>query len=307
MMDSVAEPKVRVAWSPRGNPAQMRLLKCQVFEIFFGGARGGGKTDGVLGEFGAHASRYGKDAIGLMVRRTRAELVETVERSRELYGPLGWTLNETEKMWRAPDGARLRFAYLERDADADMYQGHNYTRVYVEEVGNFPSPAPVMKLMATLRSGAGVGAMADEPKVRVAWSPRGNPAQMRLLKCQVFEIFFGGARGGGKTDGVLGEFAAHASRYGKTAIGLMVGRTRAELVETIERSREIYGPLGWTLSETEKMWRAPDGARLRFAYLERDADADMYQGHNYTRVYVEEVGNFPSPAPVMKLMATLRS
>src|SRR5262245_52415973 len=134
---------------------QMRLLKCQVFEIFFGGARGGGKTDGVLGEFGAHASRYGKDAIGLMVRRTRAELVETIERSREIYGPLGWQLNETEKMWRAPDGARLRFAYLERDADADMYQGHNYTRVYVEEVGNFPSPAPVMKLMATLRSGAG--------------------------------------------------------------------------------------------------------------------------------------------------------
>ena len=130
----VAEPKVRIAWSPRGNPAQMRLLKCQVLEIFFGGARGGGKTDGVLGEFGAHASRYGKDAIGLMVRRTRAELVETIERSREIYGPLGWQLNDTEKMWRAPDGARLRFAYLERDADA----------------------APVMKLMATLRSGAGV-------------------------------------------------------------------------------------------------------------------------------------------------------
>src|SRR5215510_6377407 len=152
----VAEPKVRIAWSPRGNPAQVRLLKCQVFEIFFGGARGGGKTDGVIGEFGAHASRYGKDAIGLMVCRTRAELVETIERSREIYGPLGWTLNETEKMWRAPDGARLRFAYLERDADADLYQGHSYTRVYIEEAGNFPSPAPVMKLMATLRSGAGV-------------------------------------------------------------------------------------------------------------------------------------------------------
>ena len=150
------ERPIRIAWSPRGNRAQVRLLKCQVFEIFFGGARGGGKTDGVLGEFGAHASRYGKDAIGLMVRRSRAELVETIERSREIYGPLGWKLNETEKMWRAPDGARLRFAYLERDADADMYQGHNYTRVYVEEIGNFPSPAPVMKLMATLRSGAGV-------------------------------------------------------------------------------------------------------------------------------------------------------
>jgi hypothetical protein len=42
-----AEPKVRVAWSPRGNLAQMRLLKCQVFKVFFGGARGGGKTDGM--------------------------------------------------------------------------------------------------------------------------------------------------------------------------------------------------------------------------------------------------------------------
>ena len=93
----VAEPKVRIAWSPRGNRAQVRLLACPVFEVFFGGARGGGKTDGVLGEFGAHASRYGKDAIGLMVRRTRAELVETIERSRAIYGPLKWEFNETEK------------------------------------------------------------------------------------------------------------------------------------------------------------------------------------------------------------------
>ncbi len=59
-------------------------------------------------------------------------------------------------MWRFPNGARLRFAYLERDADADGYQGHSYTRIYVEEAGNFPSQAPIMKLMATLRSGHGV-------------------------------------------------------------------------------------------------------------------------------------------------------
>ena len=52
--------------------------------------------------------------------------------------------------------AGLRFAYLERDADADMYPGHNYTRVYVLAIGNIQSPAPVMKLMATLRD-SGVG------------------------------------------------------------------------------------------------------------------------------------------------------
>src|SRR5262245_31845303 len=145
-----------VAWSPRGNPAQLALLKCPVFEVFFGGARGGGKTDGMLGEWVQHADRYGKDAIGLMLRRTRTELVETIERSRAIYAPLGWTYNETEKMWRATNGARLRFAYLERDADAELYQGHSYTRLYVEEIGTFPSPAPILKLMATLRSSAGV-------------------------------------------------------------------------------------------------------------------------------------------------------
>ena len=33
-----------------------------------------------------------------------------------------------------PNGARLKFAYLERDADASNYQGHNYTRVYIEDI-----------------------------------------------------------------------------------------------------------------------------------------------------------------------------
>ena len=91
-----------------------------------------------------------------MVRRSRTELYDTIERSRELYTKLRATFNETEKLWRFPNGARLRFAYLENDSDAEKYQGHAYTRVYVEEIGNFPNPAPIMKLMATLRSSAGV-------------------------------------------------------------------------------------------------------------------------------------------------------
>src|SRR5262245_32092955 len=67
-----------IAWSARGNPAQLALLECPIFEVFFGGARGGGKTDGMLGEWIKHADRYGKDAIGLMLRRTRTELIETM-------------------------------------------------------------------------------------------------------------------------------------------------------------------------------------------------------------------------------------
>jgi len=144
-----------VAWEAQSGP-QTALISCPVFEIFFGGARGGGKTDGVLGDFLEHADAYGEHAIGLMLRRQRTELIETIERSKQIYTPLGWVYHEQDKMWRAPDGARLRFAYLERDADAEAYQGHSYTRLYVEEIGNFPSDRPILKLMATLRSGAGV-------------------------------------------------------------------------------------------------------------------------------------------------------
>jgi hypothetical protein len=142
-------------WEAQPGP-QSSLISCPIFEVFFGGARGGGKTDGMLGEFARHAMDYGQGAIGIMVRRERTQLMETIERSRALYGPLGAIYHEQDKHWRFPGGARLRFAYLERDADAEAYQGASFTRVYIEEIGNFPTEGPVVKLMATLRSSSGV-------------------------------------------------------------------------------------------------------------------------------------------------------
>lgn len=144
-----------IVWEPNPGP-QTWLLSCPVEEILFGGARGGGKSDGVLGEFANHAQEYGVNAIALCVRRERTQLKELIERSRLLYTPLGAKFHEVDKMWRFPNGARLTFAYLENDSDAMSYQGHSYTRVYVEEMGTFPNVAPIMKLMATCRSGAGV-------------------------------------------------------------------------------------------------------------------------------------------------------
>ena len=144
-----------VAWAPQEGP-QTLLLSCPAQEIFFGGARGGGKTDAVLGEFAVHAGLYGENAIGLMIRRSRVELYETIERSKAIYTKLGATFNESKSFWRFPNGARLRFSYLEKDSDADQFQGWSITRLYVEEAGTFPNERPILKLMACLRSGAGV-------------------------------------------------------------------------------------------------------------------------------------------------------
>lgn len=144
-----------IIWQPQPGP-QTALLECPVFEIFFGGARGGGKTDGSIGDWLLHSSTYGENAIGIFVRRRLTQLSEVIARTKSLFKKLGATYNEQAKTWTMPGGGRLKFVYLEKDEDAEEYQGHSYTRVYVEEVTNFPSADPIMKLMAVLRSGAGV-------------------------------------------------------------------------------------------------------------------------------------------------------
>ena len=148
-------PPVNVIWKPE-SPQQEALVACPVFEVFFGGARGGGKTESSIGDWLEHSSKYGQNAIGIFVRRRFKQLAEVIARTHQLFPKIGAKWNEQKSTWTMPGGARLKFVYLERDADAEEYQGHSYTRIYVEEVTNFPSPAPIDKLRATLRSGAGV-------------------------------------------------------------------------------------------------------------------------------------------------------
>src|SRR6185369_4246100 len=82
-------------------------------------------------------------------------------------------------------------------------------------------------------------AVRGHSNVAVAWKAQPGP-QTALIACPIFEVFFGGSRGGGKSDGMLGDWIAHASRYGEHAIGLMVRRERTHLIEMIDRSRAIY-------------------------------------------------------------------
>jgi hypothetical protein len=46
---------------------------------------------------------------------------------------------------------------------------------------------------------------------RWAWRPQAGP-QKALVDCPLKEIFFGGTRGSGKTDGVLGKWALKEKR-----------------------------------------------------------------------------------------------
>ena len=114
-MGAAARNNPLISWAPFSGP-QQSLLRCPVDEIFFGGARGGGKTDGMLGKFAMKQKQYGKDAVGIFFRKTREDLKEAVERSKDIYLPMGAKF--VDKQWTFPSGARLKFEYLERDKDS---------------------------------------------------------------------------------------------------------------------------------------------------------------------------------------------
>lgn len=154
-LDVFKRKDVSVVWQPQEGP-QTALIACPIFEIFFGGARGGGKTEASIGDWIAHSNLYGENAVGLFVRRKFVQLQEVIARTKQIFSKIGAKYNAQEHVWTMSNGARLKFAYLEKDTDAEEYQGHNYTRIYIEEVTNFPSPAPINKLRATLRSAANV-------------------------------------------------------------------------------------------------------------------------------------------------------
>lgn len=148
-----ADPQI--IWQPQPGP-QTDLVTCPVFEVFYGGARGGGKTEGSIGDWFSHSSTYGELAQGLFIRRKLTQLTDVIKRFKRYGAKIGAKWFEQKKELLMPNGAVLKFAYLERDEDAEEYQGHEYTRIYVEEVTNFPFPDPIMKLKGTLRSAAGV-------------------------------------------------------------------------------------------------------------------------------------------------------
>lgn len=127
--------------------------------MYYGGARGGGKSDFLLGDFLLRVARFGK-ITGLLCRRTYPSLGDIVERSKEIYAPLGWTFRELGGSdglsWRSPEGAILRFRHLDSLADADLYQGFNNQWIGFDEMEQWADPRPIDRLFATLRSSRGI-------------------------------------------------------------------------------------------------------------------------------------------------------
>lgn len=146
---------MRAVWQPQPGPQTAALL-CPIADIMFGGARGGGKTSWLLGDWMTHSARYAPHGRGILFRRTYDELDEVKDQAAEIYGRVGSTWSPSKHTWYMPWGGFLKLRYLRRDADAERYQGHQYNWAGVDEAGNFPDPMPLDKIRATLRDKRGV-------------------------------------------------------------------------------------------------------------------------------------------------------
>ena len=169
------EPRAAdVLWRPQAGP-QTALVSCPVQEIMYGGARGGGKTDGVLGRIGLRAGSLGQHYNAVVFRREMPQADDMLERARELFDQVA-SFRENDSSFRFANGARLRFRPLQRVADAEKYQGQNLSECYVEEAGNFPDDAPILRLFGALRSAHGI------PTALVMTANPGGPGQHWLAQ-----------------------------------------------------------------------------------------------------------------------------
>lgn len=159
-----------MAWEPQPGPQAEAIVCTWCTELFFGGARGGGKSDYLLADYLQDVGKYGRNWQGVIFRRTYPELQEIVKRSQDLYKPTGATWREQDKEWRWPNGATLHLRYLEHSRDASRYQGHEYQWIGFDELTQWPSDEGYRMIMACLRCSR---AEVATKRIRASGNPGG--------------------------------------------------------------------------------------------------------------------------------------
>jgi len=142
-------------WEPQPGPQSLAAAAQFVGELMFGGARGGGKSDFLLGDFMQDID-LGPIWRGIIFRRSYPELEELITRAKEIYGPLGAVWKVADKTFVFPSGATLKMRHVDSESDCDKYQGHQYTWIGWDELTNWPNLNSYKKMKACLRSAHGV-------------------------------------------------------------------------------------------------------------------------------------------------------
>lgn len=143
-------------WIPQ--PKQVKALTTNAFEIFFGGSRGGGKTD--VGMVFLLGDRYDKDKYyihhpeyrALVLRRDGVDLTDWLDRAERMYETLGGKKVGNPPAIKFPSGATIRTGHLKDRRSYEKYLGHEYARILIEELTLIPLETHYERILGSCRT-----------------------------------------------------------------------------------------------------------------------------------------------------------
>ena len=147
-------------WAAQPGP-QARAVSCPADFPFFGGSRGGGKSDCLIGRHLTGVERYGSQWNGLIVRRKYKDFAELRRRFDELieHGLPAERIGGDQQVNRVTfkKGGRITMPAISQLKMVDDFVGHQYTEISVDECTTFPFFIQMVnKLKGSLRSPHGV-------------------------------------------------------------------------------------------------------------------------------------------------------
>ena len=241
---------------------------------------------------------------GRSVRKVAAWLEDKTQRklSATRLHKLAWT--EEELAERRKD-RRKNLTPKQRKIE-DLKNTEKQTRIKAEQA---------KRRLGRARAGSGIQtgsepesfSDAGQPLERdVAFRPNPGP-QADFLAANEREVFYGGARGGGKTYSLLIAPLRFVDK--PTSRALLIRRSMPELRDVIFQTQQLYPKAvpGAKFKTQENTWHFPGGARIEFGYCENLQDVLRYQGQSYSWIGVDELPQYDSPDVWYFLRSSLRS
>ena len=132
-------------WRPHPRQEDFLQVPYDVFEVLYGGALGGGKTDALIVAPIVLRTKKSKrqlyehpDFVGIIFRRTFPELEKKIiPRARMIYESLGASYNETKKCFTFPSGAKVFLGHMEKEKDVLRHDTNEYQYVGIDQAEQF--------------------------------------------------------------------------------------------------------------------------------------------------------------------------